>query len=55
MYGSRAIFMVISCVWVDGSVRRLVSGDYLDVGKWKLASLACSLRGQRAVTTLARV
>ena len=52
MYGSSAIFMVSS--WVRsmvGSARR----GYFDVGKWKLASLACSLRGQRAVTTLARV
>ena len=28
---------------------------YLEVGKWKLASLAWLARGQRAVTTLARV
>jgi len=28
---------------------------YLEVGKWKLASLAWLVRGHRAVTTLARV
>jgi hypothetical protein len=29
--------------------------SYLDVGKWKLASLTWLERGHRAVTTLARV
>ena len=55
MYGSSAIFMSSPACFGWGRFAEWPFGGYFDVGKWKLASLACSLRGQRAVTTLARV
>ena len=39
----------------DGEQLESVTGPHFEVGKWKLASLAWLLCGQRAVTTLARV